>query len=106
MFHLIVLMKLLIIYVDIQITEQPQESSIISYGESVTLCVSAAGSGQLYYKWKKDGKDITNPKYTGIDTASLTINSFSDMSQGEYMCVVKNDSNTIQSNPARLELSK
>ena len=86
--------------------EQPQESSIISYGESVTLRVSAVGSGQLYYKWKKDGKDITDPKYTGIDTAALTINSFSDTTQGDYVCVVKNENSTVQSNSAKLESSK
>ena len=76
-------------------------------GESVTLCVSAVGSGQLSYKWNKDGQEITDQDYcSGIDTASLTITSFSDHNQGNYMCIVNSDSTFIQSNSAKLELSE
>ncbi len=95
----------MILYVDFQIIKQPEESSTVSCGQSVSLHVSAIGSGQLSYKWKKDG-EITDPNCTGVHTAALTISSFSDNSQGDYFCVVKNNNMTIQSNPAKLELSK
>ena len=73
----------------------------------MTLCVSAVGSGQLSYEWNKDGQEITDQYYyTGIDTASLTITSFSQTNEGDYMCIVKSDSTTIQSNSAKVELSK
>ena len=72
----------------------------------MTLHVSAVGSGQLSYQWKKDGRDITDPNCSGINTEDLVINSFSEINQGRYVCIVKSDNRTIQSNPAKLELSK
>ena len=99
-------MNFLIPYVGLHITEHPQESSIVSYGESVTLHVSAVGLGHLHYKWKRDGQDIIDSNCAGIDTSDVTINSFSEMNQGDYACIVMNDNTTIQSNIAKLELSK
>lgn len=92
---------------DFQITEQPQEKAIVSFGESVTLHVSTVGSGQLSYTWRKDGQEITDRDiYAGINTAVLTITSFADKCEGNYTCIVENDGTTIQSNSAKLELSK
>ena len=99
-------MNYLIPYADLQITKQPQESSIVSYGESVTLHVSAVGSGHLRYKWKRNGLDIFDPNCAGIDTSDVTINSFSEMNQGDYACIVMNDNTSVQSSSAILELSK
>ena len=93
-------------YADLQITKQPQRNLSIKHGECATLYISVVGSGQLSYKWKKDGEDITGPNYTGIDTPNLNISCFSSKFQGEYVCEVKNDHKTIESNPAKLELSK
>ena len=87
--------------------EQPQEELIVNCDESVTLRVSAVGSGQLYYKWKKDQQEITDrDHYAGIDTEALTITSFSDKYQGDYLCIVKNDDATIESKHAKVKLSK
>ena len=100
-------MSLLTIYIDLYITKQPQESSIVNCGESVTLCVSAVGSGQISYKWKKDERDITHlNNCTGIDTEVLTITSFSDKYQGSYKCEVKDGVQTIMSTIANVEISK
>ena len=99
-------MNCLIPYADLQITKQPQESSIVSFGESMTLHVSAVGLGHLRYKWKRDGQDIIDSNCAGIDTSDVTINSFSEMNQGDYTCIVMNDNTSIQSNSAKLELSK
>jgi hypothetical protein len=94
-------------YADFQIIEQPQEKLIVNCDESVTLRVSAVGSGQLSYQWKKDELEITDDDhYTGINTAALTIFSFSDKCQGDYLCIVKNDDVTIESKHAKVERSK
>ena len=99
-------MNCLIPYADLQITKQPQESSIVSFGESMTLHVSAVGLGHLRYKWKRDGQDIIDSNCAGIDTSDVTINSFSEMNQGDYTCIVMNDNTSVQSSSAILELSK
>ena len=94
-------------YADFQIIEQPQEELFATCGESVTLHVSAVGSGQLSYEWKKDQQEITDhDHYDGIDTATLTITSFSDKYQGDYLCIVKNNDAVIESKHAKVELSK
>ena len=95
-------------YADFQIIEQPQEELFASCGESVIIHVSAVGSGQLSYEWKKNQKEIIDrDHYDGIDTAALTITSFSDICQGEYSCIMKNDDDaTIESKHAKVESSK
>ena len=95
-------------YADFQIIEQSQEELFASCGESVTLHVSAVGLEQLSYEWKKNQNEITDrDHYDGIDTATLYITSFSDVCQGEYMCIAKNnDDATIESKHANVELSK
>ena len=72
----------------------------------MTLYVSAVGSGQLNYKWKKDGQEIIDPNCAGIDTAALIILSFSDKNQGSYKCEIKDDVQTINTNTANLEISR
>ena len=45
-------------------------------GSPVTMSVSAVGSGSLSYQWKKEGNDITQSEFTGINTSYLKISSF------------------------------
>ena len=94
-------------YADFQIIEQPLEELFATCDESVTLNVSAVGSGQLSYEWKKNQEEIIYcDHYDGIDTAALTITSFSDVCQGDYLCIVKNnDDATIESKHTKVELS-
>ena len=70
----------------------------------MTLSVSVIGAGNLSYYWKKNGDDITDSKYAGIDAAKLTINNFTTNDQGKYSCVVKNCNSSIESEPADLAL--
>ena len=94
-------------YADFQIIKQPQEELFATCGQSVTLHVSAVGSGQLSYEWKKDQQEITDrDHYDGIDTAALTVTSFLDKYQGDYLCVVKNNDAVIESKHTKVELSK
>ena len=66
--------------------------------------MTVTGVEHLSYKWKKDGEDITNPKYSGIDTSILTIEEFSKDDQGTYNVVIKNSHSPIESEQANLAL--
>ena len=98
--------KLSYFYLDLQILNNPQENLTINCRKPVTLSVSAVGSGQLSFQWKKDGKDITDPEYTGVKGPKLTIPSFWHKHQGNYICNIKNTKQSINSSPAKLKLSK
>ena len=73
---------------------------MINCCEHVTLSVSAVGSGQLFYQWKKDGKPIDCNKPT------LTIPFFRCKHQGDYTCEARDSQETVESRPAKLKLSK
>ena len=86
------------ILTDLIILSHPQ-SKTCEFHALVSLSVSAIGAGHLDYKWKKDGKDVTDP---GYDTATLTIISFSSSHVGKYTCTVTDSHRTIESDPAQL----
>ena len=68
--------------------------------------MSAIGAGDLNYRWKRNGKDITDhePGYTGVNTPTLTIISFSSAHVGNYTCTVKDSRNRVkESDPAQLD---
>ena len=65
------------------------------YETEVILRVSALGPGMMSYQWIKDGRVITKsnlPSITGEDSATLYINKFSHAHDGEYHCIVSNES--------------
>ena len=100
-------MKILYIFIDLIILSQPQSNWACEDHASVSLSVSAIGAGILNYKWKKDGKDVTqDPGCIGVDTAILTIISFSSVHVGKYTCAVKDSHRTLESNSAELHLGK
>ena len=72
----------------------------------MSLSVSAIGPGPLSYKWKKDGVGIIDEDYTGIDEATLIIKSFLLKHEGNYSCKVEYDQISIESDVAKLQLSK
>ena len=72
----------------------------------VSLSVSAIGPEPLTYKWKKDGVDIIDQYCTGVNEQTLIISSFSLQHEGKYTCEVKSNQKCVESNPAKLELSK
>ena len=90
---------------ELQIVEHPK-SMVCDFHTQVELSVSAVGPGPLLYKWKKDGVDIDDKDYTGINEASLIIRSFSLKHKGMYSCRVKHNEKSAESDPAELELSK
>ena len=93
------------VYTDLQITKQPESSISCEYQADVVLSVSAIGCGPLSYIWKKDGKHLLSfPECTGINTDTLTIQSFSHKHQGTYWCIVSDRQKSIESEPADLTL--
>jgi hypothetical protein len=57
------------VIIPVSIIMQPvAPPSLLRLGDSVTLSVSATGTGPLFYQWKRSGKDIS-----GANSASLTL---------------------------------
>lgn len=76
------------------------------YGDKVALTVSATGAGTLSYEWIKDDEVIEHdqqPMYTGIDTDTLLIGSFSAEFKGKYWCKISNEDSVLYSNTADLQ---
>jgi hypothetical protein len=90
---------------DFQILEHPKSMGC-DYHAPVSLTVSAIGPGPLTYQWKRDKANINDEDCTGVDEATLTIKSFSQKYEGCYSCEVAYIGNTVESDPAKLELSK
>ena len=90
---------------ELSILKHPKSTSC-KYNEAVSLSVLAIGTGQLKYRWRKDGQDIKDPKCIGVDTRSLGITSVSDAHIGKYTCIVEDSQTSVESKPAQLDLGK
>ena len=88
-------------------TKHPRGNTNVNLSKDVTVSVSATGPEPLSYKWKKDGEELlSDTKYTGANTHTLTISSFSEGDRGNYMCTVSCGQHSVESKPAALELGK
>lgn len=96
-----------ILNLDIRIRNHPDSGVNIKYHENVMLSVQAtsARARSLWYKWERNGEDITHPKCSGVDTSTLTIEHFSLEHEGEYTCIV-HDGKEFKSTSAKLKLGK
>ena len=74
--------------------------------DQVSLSVSAIGPGPLLYKWRKNGVDISDHDYKGVDEPTLTIRSFSHEHIAKYTCEITYNHKMIKSSGAELHLSK
>ncbi len=81
------------------ITAQPQ-SLTRALGMTATFDVTASGSGQLSYQWRKDG---TNLAGAGADTYSII--SVQATNAGEYVVVVSNSFGAVTSEVATLTIA-
>lgn len=66
-------------------------------GKSVTLSVSATGSGPISYQWQKDGANIP-----GATAPTYTIPIAIPQHAGMYDCVIKNACTDTESSPVKL----
>jgi hypothetical protein len=81
------------------IESQPQGQRAAS-GESATFSVLAAGAPPLRFQWFFNGVHIA-----GATEARFTIMQVQSRDQGEYSVTVSNDSGSVDSNPAHLEVT-
>ena len=84
-------------------------SQMIAPRDEVSLSVSATGAGTLYYKWLKDGEQISihkNLNIHGVNTPSLCIRHFLAQHEGSYKCVVSNKYGSVDSNTVQLKCLK
>lgn len=79
------------------ITAGPVAQQTILLGASVSLSVTASGTPEPTYQWRKNGVDIP-----GATNSTLTIASAQTADSGTYTCVVTNAAGTVVSDPATL----
>ena len=90
------------------IISQPQ-AEIKCIGENVTFSITASGTGNLSYSWKKDGVALSNipGRISGATTSSLTLTNIISGDAAIYTCEVTDDAdptNSTTSNSAQLKL--
>ena len=74
-------------------------------GNNVTFTVVATGDSPSYF-WQRNGASISNGvKYSGINTAELTVTSIVEADEGFYSCIVI-ISGTLLSSSAELTVCK
>jgi len=89
---------------DPAITNQPANMTITST-VTTNLSVGAIGSGPLTYQWKTNGVNLVNgAKFTGADSATLTIHNAQVADSGAYVVTVSNTvtQTTVDSTPAQV----
>ncbi len=82
------------------ITAGPVAQQTILLGASVSLSVTASGTPEPTYQWRKNGVDIP-----GATSSTLTIASAQTADSSTYTCVVTNIAGTVISDPATLAVS-
>ncbi len=86
------------------VTQSPQPG-VAPAGGSLTLTVSATGTG-LTYQWRKDGKNLSNGgDVKGAQTATLTISPFSAGDAGIYSVAIFSPAGSIVSGNVDVALS-
>lgn len=81
---------------NLEISLPPSDQQAVA-GSSVTLNVSAQGTGTLDYQWFRNGQRIE-----GAVLSSLTLNPVTTADAGDYTVQVSNDSLSETSDPATL----
>lgn len=76
--------------VAVAITSQPADLTV-NPGATLNFSVSALGTAELTYQWRKDGVDLVNSsRISGATSASLAITGATDADEGNYTVVVTN----------------
>lgn len=84
------------------ISQQPQPAGRC-LGGNATFTVSASGADTI--RWRFNGNPISNgSKYSGVNTATLSVSNITAADTGLYSCVISNACGTTTSNGARLAL--
>ncbi len=87
------------------ITGHPGNSSVLE-GASASFSATASGSGTLSYRWHRNGVALNNGgSYTGVLSASLSINPVSTTHAGNFTLVVSNAYGSDTSDAATLTVT-
>jgi len=85
-------------------TAQPV-NVIINAGGSTNFTIAVSSPTPVTYQWQHAGTNISNgAHYSGVNTATLTVNNASPTEVGLYRCKVSNSSGPVTSNPATLDV--
>jgi hypothetical protein len=87
------------VFAPIQILSQPV-GQVATPGSTVTMAVTASGTGPLRYQWKKNGVNLP-----GQTNASLTLANVQAADAGSYTVVVANDFDARASSTVFLRLA-
>ena len=88
------------------ISKQPASATAAS-GSTVKFSITASGSG-LSYQWQysvdsgTSWDNITNTSYSGVKTATLSVQAITSRNGFRYRCKVTNSSGSVYSNTAKL----
>ena len=78
----------------------PPRGAVLNPGASVTLSVTATGTGPFSYQWRKDGRVIDK-----ATASSFVVSSVQATSAGLYDVVVTNIVGSVSSTPAQIEVN-
>jgi uncharacterized protein (TIGR02145 family) len=81
------------------IVSQPQSQTVMT-GQSITLAVSATGTGTLSYQWEKEGADIS-----GATANTYSISNVQNTNAGTYTVAVTNSVGSVTSLGAVITVS-
>jgi gliding motility-associated-like protein len=80
------------------ISDQPSTNLDLCEGETLTLSVTASGTGELSYTWTKGGVIVSNGgNVSGQGTSTLTISNTTLSDAGNYVCEISDDDGTTTS---------
>lgn len=86
------------------ITTQPKPLTV-SEGGSAQFSVAASGATPLGYQWKRNGTPLVNSgRYSGVNTAQLTISGTRSSDAGDYTVTVQNSAGAATSDVATLKV--
>jgi hypothetical protein len=77
----------------------------VTAGSRVSFAVEATGCPVPYYRWRKNGGDLSDrPGLHGADAATLVIDAVTPDDAGLYDCIVDNGVGAVTSRAARLRV--
>ena len=82
----------------------PPTNQIVSVGGKATFSVMGTGNTALSYQWKAGTNNISGPRVSGANTATLTISNCatSDSANNYYSVVITDSNGSIQTVPVSL----
>ena len=84
-----------------EIVTQPQSPVTVAIGDTLTLSVTATGTGPITYQWTKGGVNIP-----GATSATYSKTNFQDSDSGTYAVKVTNPSGTVTSSNALVSVTR